>query len=153
MLGDGQVPSTLADFRRLPDADGCNGPMAAVLSALTWASDACWVIAACDLPRIRRETIRWLLEQREPGTTAVYPRVNGYLEPLLAIYEPAARLHLEEASRKGRFSLQVLPKMADVVQNQPPSALDGCWSNANTPSDLAELASGQRKGFANLKPA
>ena len=142
LLGEGAVPSALADFRRLPDADDCRGPIAGVLSALRSTPGSSWVIAACDLPRVNPRAVRWLIDRREPETTAVFPYINGYFEPLLAVYEPAARKCLEAAIADGEFSLQVLPTVSEVVKAIPPLGLERCWFNANEPSDLADLEAG-----------
>jgi molybdopterin-guanine dinucleotide biosynthesis protein A len=139
LLGGGAVPAGLAGFRRLPDADGCRGPIAGVLSALRSTSDASWVIAACDLPRVNSRAVRWLIDQRDPEAAAVFPYVGGYFEPLLAVYEPAARLPLETAVVDDEYSLQVLPTISEVVKAIPPPGLERCWFNANEPSDLADL--------------
>jgi len=138
-LGGGAVPRALSDLRRLPDADGCRGPIAGVLAAVRSASDALWIIAACDLPLVNTRAVRWLIDQRKPGATGVFPQINGYLEPLLAIYEPTARPHLETAVVEGEYSLQVLPKVSEVVTVDPPPGLERCWFNVNEPSDLAAL--------------
>jgi molybdopterin-guanine dinucleotide biosynthesis protein A len=139
LLGGGAVPGALADFRRLPDADGCRGPIAGVLSALRSSPDASWVIAACDLPRVNSRAVRWLIDQRDPEATAVFPYLRGYFEPLLAVYGPSARPFLEAAVADGEYSLQVLPTVSEVVRAIPPPGLERCWFNANEPSDLAEL--------------
>jgi molybdopterin-guanine dinucleotide biosynthesis protein A len=139
LLGGGAVPSALADLSRLPDVDDCRGPIAGVLSALRSTPGASWVIAACDLPRVNTRAVRWLIDRREPETTAVFPYINGYFEPLLAVYEPAARAYLEAAIADREFSLQVLPSVSEVVGAIPPPGLERCWFNANEPSDFAAL--------------
>jgi molybdopterin-guanine dinucleotide biosynthesis protein A len=85
---------------------------------------------------VNTRAIRWLIDRRKPGSTAVFPSINGYFEPLLAVYEPAARDCLEAAIADGEFSLQVLPAVSEVVKAIPPRGLQRCWFNANEPSDL-----------------
>ena len=142
LLGEGQVPATLEAHSRVADADDCQGPMAGILGALRARPDACWVMAPCDLPLLRRAAVRWLVGSRRPGSWAVLPSLEGFVEPLLALYEPQARTLLEEAAAAGEYSLHRLTSSFRVVTAEPPAALRRCWFNANTPQELVSLNAG-----------
>ena len=142
LLGGGPAPATLDGLSRVADADDCQGPMAGILGALRAEPEACWVVAPCDLPLLRRAAVRWLLGTRGPGAWAVLPSLEGFVEPLLALYEPEARSLLEEAAMASQHSLHRLASNSRVATIEPPAALQRCWFNANTPQELASLSAG-----------
>ena len=142
LLGDGPVPTSLEGLAWVADADGCRGPMAGILGALRSRPDACWVMTPCDLPLLRGAAVRWLLQSRRPGAWAVLPSLGGFVEPLLALYEPEARALVEEAAAACEHALHRLASKAGVVTTEPPEALRQCWFNANTPHELASLRAG-----------
>ncbi len=139
LLGSGPVPAALDGLSRAADADSCQGPMAGILGALRSRPGACWVVAPCDLPLLRRTAVRWLVGTRRPGTWAVLPSFEGFVEPLLALYEPESRTLLEEAAAAGEHALHRLGASSRVATAEPPGGLRRCWFNANTPQELASL--------------
>ena len=132
---------------QLPDVPGVRGPFAGVLAALRWSSQP-WLIAACDLPRLSRTAVEWLLAQRAPGRWAVLPRVDGVVQPLLAAYEPQALPLLEAiaagaAAGEGRAPAPSrLAGRPHVFTPEPPAALADAWRGVNTPAELAALLRG-----------
>lgn len=124
---------------RLPDAPGVRGPLAGILAALRW-DPACWLVASCDLPRLRVAAVDWLLAERRPGRWAVLPRVGGVVQPLLAVYEPQALPLLEALAADGAPSPSRLEGHAHVATPEPPPELVDCWRGVNTPQELAELS-------------
>ena len=142
LLGSGPIPAALEGLSRVADAESCQGPMAGILGALRTRPDACWVVAPCDLPLLRPEAVRWLVGTRNPGTWAVLPSLEGFVEPLLALYEPESRTLLEEAATAGKFALHLLATRSRVATEEPPAALRRCWLNANTPHELASSRTG-----------
>ena len=142
LLGGGPVPAALADLSSVGDAEGCSGPMAGILGALRAEPDACWVVAPCDLPLLQPSAVRWLLQTRRPGAWAVLPSLEGFVEPLFALYEPEARALLEKAALDGEHALHRLASSARVATAEPPAVLRRCWFNANTPHELASLRAG-----------
>ena len=93
------------------------------------------------MPALGGELIDFLLQRRRPSEPATVLRGGpaGRLEPLAAIYEPAALAAIEAALDAGELSvtrlLEVLP--AQVVE--VPAALAGQLVNVNTPADLEAL--------------
>ena len=139
LAGSGPVPDKLRDLHRLPDPPGVAGPIAGLLSAMRWAPESAWVVAACDMPRISGEAVRWLLEQRRPGTWAVLPRSGeDQIEALLAVYEPQSRLLLEVQTAAGRWGPRHLAENERVVCPTPPAELIGAWTNVNTPEEMRD---------------
>lgn len=140
LLGGGPAPSSLNSLPRIPDVPGLRGPLAGILAALRDRPEAAWLIAACDMPLVNRDAVAWLRNQRAAGRAAVLPRVNGQLEPLLAIYEPPARELLERALAGGSTSPRTIASYPGVYVAVPPEPLARCWLNVNTPAEAASAA-------------
>jgi molybdopterin-guanine dinucleotide biosynthesis protein A len=143
MLGAGAVPESLSGIARLADERGAAGPLGGMLAALRWRRDACWVIVACDLPMLRPEAVDWLLTQRSPTHRAVLPKTGkAGVEPLAAVYEPEALGLLESLLSRGIRSPSRLDGLPGVHTPTPPADLLACWTNVNTPEELARLTMG-----------
>lgn len=135
LLGPGEVPAGLRDLPRLPDATDREGPVAGMLAAMRWQPLATWLFAACDLPLLSAEAVRWLLDQRVPGVWATLPRLGGGVEPLLAHYDFRARWLLE-----GCRGPSELARQRQVATPAPPEKLVAAWRNVNTPEELKAIA-------------
>ena len=142
VLGRGAVPASAERFSRVDDLDAA-GPLGGLLAAAVFAPEAAWLVVACDLPLLTVEALTWLAAQRSVDHWAVLPRVRGdRVEPLAALYEPEAAPHLRALAASGRFSLQPLAKLPGVLTPTPPPEMAHCWSNVNTPDELAGLGAG-----------
>jgi len=139
VLGRGALPSGAATLDRLDDV-AVPGPLGGLLAALAFAPQAAWIVAPCDLPLLTIEAFRWLVAQRSARHWAVLPRlVDGRVEPLAALYEPGAGEHLRALAASGRYALQPLAELPNVLTSTPPPELAPCWSNVNTPEELARV--------------
>ena len=87
---------TLSEWPQLVDRYEEIGPIAGILTALDEHREAAWLVVACDLPFLSRETLCQLLAARDPQkiATAFRSAHDGLPEPLCAIYEPAAQAQL-----------------------------------------------------------
>jgi glutamate dehydrogenase (NADP+)/cyclic pyranopterin phosphate synthase/molybdopterin-guanine dinucleotide biosynthesis protein A len=139
LIGSGPLPSTVDRLGRVADAEGCCGPMAGLLGALRSRRDAAWILAPCDLPLLGPGAVEWLVDARRDGAVAVMPSINGFVEPLLALYEPTALGLIEEAVGIGEYALHRLAADPRVATAEPPRSLERCWFNANTPQELQSL--------------
>lgn len=74
----------------IPDNEAYLGPFRSILSAHESYPAKAWLVLACDLPFIKKETIARLFAERDPGkaATAFMNHSSGFLEPLVAIWEP-----------------------------------------------------------------
>lgn len=112
------------------------GPIAGILSALQQHPQADWLVVACDLPNIDRETLEYLIANRseQQPFTAFRSSHDDLPEPLCAIYQAGS----DEILRKFVEAKAVCPRKVLIRSDtcllvQPdPSALD----NVNTPADL-----------------
>lgn len=137
LVGGGPVPDALRGLERLDDPAGIAGPMAGVLAALQRAPDAAWIVAACDMPLLSPAAVRWLLSCRRRGIWAVLPRPRGgVVEPLLAVYEPRARLVVERLVAEGKWGLRRLAGLDGVSSPSPPPHLLQAWQDVNTPEQF-----------------
>ena len=138
VAGAGEMPPDAGEPVRLPDAPDAAGPLAGLLAAMRWAPRACWLAAACDMPALTGDALKWLLSHRRVGTWAVLPRLDGadHVEPLLAFYDFRCRRHLEQMARAGDFRLNHLAGRHRVASPTPPPELAGAWRNVNTPGEL-----------------
>ena len=140
LLGAGELPPDAPPLERLADLPGLSGPLAGMLAAFAWRPEAAWIFAACDLPLLTPAAVAWLRGRRRAGTVAVLPRCGGRgVEPLFALYEPAARPRLVALAGDSDASLQRLAAEPGVATPTPPGGLRAAWRNVNTPEDLAAL--------------
>lgn len=126
-----------AQFPQVVDRYDDMGPVAGVLSAMDSDPQAAWLVLACDLPNVNRETIATLLEARDPAQpfTAFRSSHNDLPEPLCAVYEPQSRQLIEKFLADGiRCPRKMMIKggAKQVTQKDP------AWlANVNTPDDLS----------------
>jgi molybdopterin-guanine dinucleotide biosynthesis protein A/molybdopterin converting factor small subunit len=124
-----------ARFAQIVDSGELAGPIAGIMAAQARHPDAAWLVLACDLPLLDRETVAHLLRSRHPGSQATAYRSthDGLPEPLCAIYEPSSREAMRAHVASGRdcprkFLINANTALIDQPQ---PGALD----NVNTPED------------------
>ena len=119
----------------LVDSPGVAGPLAGIMAARAHAPEAWWVIAACDMPLLAPDAVRWLLDARSEGDVAVVPRTaSGGPQPTLALYGPGVDPLLAEVSAP--IELVGRERVASPLV---PEALSAAWTNVNRPEDLAAL--------------
>jgi molybdenum cofactor guanylyltransferase len=81
------------DCRLIDEPDEPRHPLTGILAALDAAGDRPVLALACDMPFVTAELLAWLASQTPPSV----PRVDGRLEPLLALYGPGAATALRGA--------------------------------------------------------
>jgi len=121
------------------------GPMGGIITALDRYQKPCLVLS-CDLPLLDEATVERLLAawRTRPANTVLTTfeqAETGFIEALVAIYEPEAAAVLLRAKEEG------CRKLSRAI----PAALRHCviysvrdrrpFFNVNTPSDLAEVLS------------
>ncbi len=142
ICGRGDVPEALAGHMRLPDPPDVKGPMAGIAACLRWLPNAPWLVAACDLPKLTRPALEWLLAQRTPGIWGVMPRIvdSPGLEPLLAYYDGRCQRLCEALVAQGNYCPLPMADHPRVITPLVPEILAGAWENANTPQALERAA-------------
>lgn len=140
VLGPGDLPAALHGMPRIDDAPHVQGPMAGLLAALRADPGSAWLLIGCDMPRVTPEALRWLVARRSIGHCAVMPRTaSGGLQPLLAVYEPAALALVEDLAARGGHALRPVVDSGRVVTPLVPPELHAAWTNINDRGELARL--------------
>ncbi|HVF59446.1 MAG TPA: molybdenum cofactor guanylyltransferase [Thermoanaerobaculia bacterium] len=137
--GRGLVPGVPS----LPDGPG-RGPMAGLLGAAAAYPERALMVLACDLPEVPEVLLTALVIASGGEADWVVPRWGGRLEPLCAIYQPAALAALTRRAAAGRFALHELAdepglRIAylddeDIAGFGDPARI---FLNLNTPDDVA----------------
>ena len=83
----GELPAGLT---ALPDTFLGLGPLGGILSAFQADPNAAWLVLACDLPFLTRETLEFLVANRQPARMATTFKSpwDAFPEPLVSIWEP-----------------------------------------------------------------
>lgn len=116
-----------------------SGPLGGIISAMKLYPDNLWLIIACDLPFLTINTVKHLVNNRDPlkKATAFISSSDHLPEPLCAIYEPGIMPTLvdcfENNIRCPRKILISEGKNIKLLELNNPQALD----NVNTPEEYA----------------
>lgn len=152
---DAQVlPPLPAGVVRLIDAASGRGPLAGIAAGLRWqlsappARRADAVLAAgCDQPFVTGAIVQWLA-QRLGGHDAVMPRAGDALQPLLAIYRPAAAPVAERLLADGAgprdLATVLRTRIVDAEELRAVDADLRCLRDLDTPGDYAAARGGWR---------
>ena len=121
---------------------GC-GPLAGIHAALLASRYPHVFVAACDMPGLDPEVIRFLLG-RVGSADAVVPCWDGDVEPLHAVYAVGALREIEAHLRAGQNAVRdVLRRLrVDYVSEAEMRAVRGAarsLTNVNTPEELAAV--------------
>jgi molybdopterin-guanine dinucleotide biosynthesis protein A len=121
---------------------GC-GPLAGIHAAMLASRHPHVFVAACDMPRLDPDVIRFLLA-RIGRADAVVPTWEGDVEPLLAVYAVRTAAAIEAGLRAGRHALRDFLARVDVdyVSEAELRTVRGAARsliNVNTPEELAAV--------------
>jgi molybdopterin-guanine dinucleotide biosynthesis protein A len=111
-------------------------PLAGVIHALHLAAGRPVLVVAVDLPCIDGDTLRLIAGTDPDGAAAVVPRVHGRLQPLCALYAPAALAGLAAFDPGARMTDVV--EALGVREVAPPDP--DSFLNVNRPEDLIQAA-------------
>jgi molybdopterin-guanine dinucleotide biosynthesis protein A len=125
----------------VPDSVPFGGPSAGLLSAHALQLDTAWLVIACDLPLLSKQSLALLIQSRDTtkaATTFISP-FNNLPEPLIAIWEPAGLTALQQNVSAGKNCPRKTMLNTDIALLQNPYADE--QFNANTPAEKAEVLS------------
>ncbi len=131
----------LSGAQSLADGPGA-GPVAGILGAAAARPGRDLLVLACDLPRVPVALLRRLARAAAEGEGLV-PRWRRGVEPLCALYRPAAAARFARRVREGEMALHRLLAEGmlfleedELVRFGPPGRL---FLNLNRPEDLKTL--------------
>lgn len=123
-----------AGLPQIVDSYDAVGPVAGILSAQERHPEAAWLVLACDLPLLDSDTLRRLIDARDPQAfaTVFASSHDGLPEPLCAIWEPRSHALLRQRYENGSYCpRKALMQSNIVLLAAPGDALD----NVNTPEE------------------
>jgi len=130
-------------YASVPDGDG-DGPAAGILGAAGARPGRDLLVLACDLPAVPASLLRRL--GGPVSEDAFVPRWSRGIEPLCALYRPAALRALAAAVADGRFALHSLLRTGGLavryLENSELAAFgspDRLFVNVNRPADLTRF--------------
>jgi len=118
--------------------------LSGIHAALNYSPRRHVFITACDTPLLLPEVIRLLMNQGSPADDVVVPVINGYFEPLCAIYSRTCLPLLSELLQAGQAKISAMYSRIRVhmVQEAEIRTADprlDSFINVNTPQDLSDL--------------
>lgn len=134
-------------FRSYPveiaeDASPVRGPLTGIYTAMLRSPDDRFFVNACDMPFLDPRLIAYLCD-RAGDHDALVPRVNGYPEPLHAVYHRRILPVIEELLRNGERRIQRLFDHVQVIYTteEEIGSIDPhfrSFININTPQEYKE---------------
>jgi molybdopterin-guanine dinucleotide biosynthesis protein A len=129
------VDATRARYPLIVDSLPGQSPLIGIRSALAAEPAAAWLVIACDLPFLGKETLSRLLAERDPGAsaTAYSSSHDGLPEPLCALWEPRSAPHIDAFLATGKDCPRkfLINHPVRLLALDDPRALD----NVNTPEE------------------
>ena len=128
-----------AAYQPLPDTFTGMGPYGAILSAFREQPEKAWLIVACDLPLLDKETLDFLIAQRDASgiATAFKNSYDGFPEPLITIWEPKSYPVVLSFLAQGYSCPRkvLINSNTKLLQAPNPEAL----TNVNTPEEREKV--------------
>jgi len=115
------------------------GPMSGILSAMKKYPNVSWIVLACDLPFVSKNTLNFLIKRRNLNTigTAYKSQTDELPEPLCAIWEKNSFIQISELFKSGiHCPRKILIRLnAHLIDQQSTGELD----NINNLSEVSEV--------------
>ncbi len=122
-------------FNTLPDSISGLGPFGAIISAFREYPNHAWLVVACDIPLIDKQTILELLQNRNPSkvATAFYNQETNFPDPLVTIWEPKGYQKMLHFLSLGYSCPRkvLINSNAEIISPQNPDVL----LNSNSPGE------------------
>jgi molybdopterin-guanine dinucleotide biosynthesis protein A len=122
-------------YQTLTDTFTGLGPYGAILSAFREQPENAWLVIACDLPLLDKDTLDFLIAHRDTSAiaTAFQNAFDGFPEPLITIWEPKSYAMLLSFLARGYSCPRKVLINSDtkILQAPNPDAL----TNVNTPQE------------------
>ncbi len=117
------------------------GPLSGIHSALVHAKNDSVLVVACDMPFVDANLARLMMDSAA-DFDVVIPKVDGYYEPLFAIYGKKCISAIEQCVQQGKlrvvdFFAYVKVKCVNKKEIAAVADLERVFYNVNTPKELA----------------
>ena len=129
-------PNTEVALDEVEDA----GPLAGLSAGFRRLGDRCdaILVVACDHPLVSETFLRRLIDELKPSDVAIVPTYNGRNFPLLAMYRPAVRDHLDaclasRSLRVGEFVTACGARLIDGERLGDAPIIRAAFANLNDP--------------------
>ncbi len=140
-----QQAESIQEMPFIKDTVVDKGPAGGILSAFEHNDRVAWLVVACDLPYLNKETISYLLQHRNPQkkATAFWNESGEFPEPLIAIWEPKSHLFLRQFVSDGFHCPRKFLMRTDVEMLTAPDA--SLFKNINTKDEHEATMKGLKK--------
>ena len=137
------VSCNIEQYRDLPESHyklvdqyDAIGPIGGLVSAINHRPEEPWLIVACDLVNVTKETLTRLIEAADDDHDIItyQPKGSDYLETTVTIYQPSSFRVVLDAIEMGLYGLQRVLKKCKVKTVAPNDNAE--LKNVNTPEDL-----------------
>jgi molybdopterin-guanine dinucleotide biosynthesis protein A len=125
----------------VPDVHPEGGSLGGIYTGLKAAAGDAAFTVACDMPFLRRDVVRLVVERAGLGDVVI-PRVGDQFETMHAVYQKACLPHMEERLLTGQLKIVgffdkvrvVVIEEAEVARWADPAIV---FMNVNTPEELS----------------
>jgi molybdopterin-guanine dinucleotide biosynthesis protein A len=156
IITNNPAPYVYLGVRTAVDLIPNGGALGGLYTALFMTQSPNAFVVGCDMPFLNPDVIRYMLS-RASSWDVVVPRVNGYFEPLHAVYArrclaPIRRLMQRNGRKISDFypQVRVLYVEADEIRDLDPKRLT--FRNINSPDDLLAIETLQNDLSAPREP-
>ncbi len=130
-------------LRVVPDRFPEGGALGGIATGIGAATHDRVLVAACDMPFLRAEVFRFLIEHAD-GVDVVVPRIGGEYETMHALYTKACLTPIERALAAGKMRVvsffgDVRVRSLDEADLRPFDPDMRSFTNVNTPEELAAV--------------
>lgn len=138
-----RTPDAFRDYgnRSVADLLPGTGPLGGLYTGLMASRNDLNFMVACDMPLLDSRFIGYMIGRIPPNADMLIPRLNGFVEPLHALYRrsciPAVKQRLEAGDRKltSFFDLvNVAQVHREEIEHFDPHL--GMFTNINSPEDI-----------------
>lgn len=131
-------------YRIVNDLIPESGPLGGLVTGLTHSKSALNVVLSCDTPFISSDLLSFLISKAE-DYEAIVPLYEGYVQPLVGIYDkvclPQLRAMMDSGQLKMRRAVEQLNSREVVIDDSLGFYSERLFKNINTPEALEEAGS------------
>ena len=128
-----------SQFRTIKDSFTDLGPFGGIVSAFREDPNAAWLVVATDIPLLDEETMKQLIDNRNPSkvATCFHNPATNFPEPLITLWEPRAYprlLHFLSLGYSCPRKVLINSEIEEIAMQNL-----NAMKNANTPEEKAEI--------------